>query len=77
MRFAILMVLHPSVAQAFVDLLNDVRQALPSKASISRWRLLLDGAMMQVTREINAERHANGLGSVLSLMVRVHYLGDM
>ena len=66
------MVLSPPVPQAFVDIVKDNKHAMPSKSSISRWRLLIYGAMMLVTQGINAERHEKGLVAVLSIMAHAY-----
>ena len=64
--------LSPPVAQAFVDLVNDTKHVTPSKSSISRWRVVIDGAMMLVTQDINAERHEKGLVAVMSIMAHAY-----
>ena len=50
-----------SVSQPFVDLLWSSSAASPSPASISRWRVLIDGALMQVERDIMDRTYAEGL----------------
>ena len=65
---AMRMLLPPDVLGPFLDLLREAgAKALPHKATISRWRLIVDGGYMNLQREMVAESIADG-GCVSMLM---------
>ena len=73
---ALRMVLPQSVVQAFVDVVETSNHVMPSASAISRWRVIIDGAMMNVERDMIAEAHQRGERFVRYLMAHNQFALD-
>ena len=67
-RQTVLMVLPPSMHRIATSFLAQMAAQIPSESSISRWRMLIDGALMLATRSATKELSDAGVGHSRSFM---------